>query len=299
LQGQSKVIDLPVNRDESRERNVPATFHLPEEESPQPLVLISHGGAGSRHGLYALAEEIAQQGYVVLCLEHVTSNTDNVRQRMREKGLGYREALLECGKDPIPRRNRPLDVSFAIDLAETLNREDDRFEGRIDLSRIAIIGHSYGAYTAMVCAEVRPVGIEEDLSEPRIDLAIALSPQSANGQFFTSEAFSEVSIPFVGISGTRDIAGDGHRDFFRLMPEGDKHLLWFYDANHFSFSDPTGGPRRLRRPDSDVTYALKVITPAILYYYLRDQGSLDAASRNALIDQSLTGKVRRIDWQVN
>lgn len=239
---QAQVIDLPQNVDASRRRDVPMTFHLPKQREPQPLVLVSHGGAGSRHSMYALAAEITRQGYVVLCLEHVTSNTDDVRRRMRSEGVGFRQALIACGDDKVPRKQRPLDVRFAIDQAERLNRDDPRFQGRIDLSRIAIVGHSYGAYTAMVCTGVKPVGIRGDLTEPRIDLAIALSPQSANGNFFSRTSFSDVEVPFVGISGTGDIAGDGHRDFFRLMPDGDKHLLWFHDATHLSFSDPTGGP---------------------------------------------------------
>jgi len=295
---QTKVIDLPDLVDVSRDRAVPLTFHLPKQAAAQPLVLVSHGGSGSRHSMYALAAEIARQGYVVACLEHVTSNTDDVRRRMRTEGVGYRQALIACGDDKVPRKQRPLDVRFAIDQAERLNRDDARFRGRIDLSRIAIVGHSYGAYTAMVCSGVKPADIRGDLTEPRIQLAIALSPISANGNFFNQDGFSEVTIPFVGISGTRDIVGDRHRDFFRLMPKGDKHLLWFHDATHFSFSDPTGGPRRLLRPDTDVTHALQVIVPAILETYLREGPKLDKAKRDELVKNSLGGKVRKIEWDI-
>ncbi len=293
------VIDLPENQDASRDRNVPLTFHLPEEKDARPLVLVSHGGAGSRHGMHALASEIARRGYVALCLEHVTSNTDDIRRRMRSQGIGFREALIECGDDMIPRKKRPLDVRFAIDLAEKWNREDDRFKGRIDLSKIAILGHSYGAYTAMVCCGAKPVGIDDDLAEPRITMGIALSPQSANGNFFDADSFSKVTRPFVGISGTGDLAGDEHRDFFRLMPGSDKHLLWFHDAHHFSFSDPTGGPRTgTIKADTDVTKALQVIVPAILDRYLQGEPALDESGREALVSKSLGGKVRRIQWDV-
>jgi hypothetical protein len=103
----------------------------------------------------------------------------------------------------------------------------------------------------------------------------------------------------VGISGTQDLAGDGHKDFFKLMPKGDKHLLWFHDATHLSFSDPTGGPRRIPQPDTDVTNALKVIVPRILDHYLRGEPKLDEATRKELVNKSLGGKVRRIDWDAN
>ncbi len=299
VSGQQAVIDLPDVQDEKRSRDVPLTFHLPKQNNAQPLVLLSHGGAGSRHSMYALAAEIARQGYVVLCLEHVTSNTDDVRKRMRTTGVSFWRALKDCGADMTARKNRPLDVRFAIDLAEQLNGSDQRFRGRIDLSRIALAGHSYGAYTTMACCGVKPVGIEDDLTEPRITLGIGLSPLSANGVFFDNTSFRAVTTPFVGISRTQDLLGDGHRDFFRLMPKGDKHLLWFHDANHFSFSNPTGGPRKLPRTDTDVTHALKQIVPAILDTYLQGGPELDEDIRKRLIKKSLGGTVRRIEWQTN
>lgn len=234
-----------------------------------------------------------------MCLEHVKSNTDDIRRRMRTKKIGFKDALVDCGEDRTERKNRPLDIRFAIDLAERFNRDDSRFRDRIDLSQIAIVGHSYGAYTAMVCCGAKPVGIDGDLAEPRIKLGIAMSPISANGNFFNKQSFSDVAGPFVGISGTRDIGGQGHQDFFKLMPPGDKHLLWFHDATHFSFSDPTGGPRSLPNPDTDVTNSLKVLVPSILDSYLGGDVELDEAARKKLVEKSLGGTVRRIEWDVN
>lgn len=293
----SQVIDFPEMVDEARERKVPMTFHLPAEKEAMPLVLISHGGGGNRHGMYALSAELAQQGYVVLCLEHVTSNTDNIRLRMKSQGLGFGDALRDCGKDKVARENRPLDVRFAIDLAEEFNQRDERFKGRIDFEQIAMVGHSYGAYTTMVCCGAKPRGIEKELSEPRIKLGIAFSPQGTDGVFFDEKSFAHVQVPFVGVSGTGDIQGDGHREFFKLMPPGDKHLLWFHDANHFSFSDSSGSPRRFHlRKDKDVTRSLKVIVPRILDHYLKNQGELNEKERGHLVTESLGGKVKKIEW---
>ncbi len=303
---QESVIDRPINLDKTRDRNVPVTFHLPDRKEPaaQPLVIFSHGAAGTRDGLFALASETARQGYVVMCLEHVTSNLDAIRSRMRAGRLGFKGALIACGQDEVPRRNRPLDVRFAIDLAEKLNRDGARLEGRMDLSKIAILGHSYGAYTAMACCGVKPVEIAGDLTEPRIKLGIALSPQAGNGHFFDETSFVNVRVPFVGITGTKDMTRfiasiDERRDFFELMPRGDKHLLWIHDAGHFSFSDSTGSGRRaVIPPDRDVTQALKTIVPSILDAYLRGEPALDEAARKALVSESLGGTVQRIEWEV-
>lgn len=300
---QEKTLDFPDNMDQDRKRNVPIKFHLPEEKSAQPLILVSHGAGGSRDGLFALAEEMAKQGYVVMCLEHVTSNTDSIRARMRSKRLGFKDALVDCGNDMSARKNRPLDVKFAIDLAERFNRENLDLNGRIDLSQIGMIGHSYGAYTTMVCCGAKPVNIKEELVEPRVKLGIALSPQGGNGHFFDATSFSEMQVPFVGVSGNRDITQfiaslKDREDCFRSMPKGDKHFLWFFDAGHFSFSDPSGSGRKIFiKPDKDVTLGLKKIIPWILDVHLRGKGKLDEATRKKLVDASLTGTVKKIQWK--
>ena len=300
---QEKTLDFPDNIDQKRKRNVPVKFHLPKEKSAQPMVVVSHGAGGDRDGMFALAEELAKQGYVVMCLEHITSNTDSIRARMRNKRLSFKDALVDSGKDMSARKNRPLDVKFAIDLAERFNREKPGLKGRIDLSQIAMIGHSYGAFTTMVCCGAKPVNIKEELVEPRVKLGIALSPQAGNGHFFDGTSFKKMKVPYVGISGNRDVTQfitslKDREDCFQSMPKGDKHFLWFSDAGHFSFSDPSGSGRKIYiKPDKDVTLGLKKIIPRILDVYLRGKEKLDEAARKKLIDVSMGGTVKKILWK--
>ena len=74
--------------------------------------------------------------------------------------------------------NRPLDVTFAIDQLEVLNRSEGPLQGRLDLNRVGAAGHSFGAYTTLaVAGEVlgRPGGREISLADPRIKAAIPMS----------------------------------------------------------------------------------------------------------------------------
>ncbi|PZO38252.1 MAG: hypothetical protein DCF17_14935 [Shackletoniella antarctica] len=43
--------------------------------------------------------------------------------------------------------DRPLDISFLLDELERLNAST--FEGRLDVSRVTAVGHSFGGYTAL------------------------------------------------------------------------------------------------------------------------------------------------------
>ena len=94
---------------------------------PRPLVLLSPGFAiGS--GAYAwLAEHLASHGFVVIALEH--------REALDPDGL-WRATV-----------DRPRDV--AAMLAALDASPPERLAGLIDLASVAVIGHSYGGYTAL------------------------------------------------------------------------------------------------------------------------------------------------------
>ena len=59
VNAQGKILDFPDNMDQMRNRNVPIKFHLPEETAAQPMVVVSHGAGGSRDGIFALSQEMA------------------------------------------------------------------------------------------------------------------------------------------------------------------------------------------------------------------------------------------------
>lgn len=64
-------------------RNVPVKIHYPAEKGVYPVIVVSHGAGGSWDGHYGLAHFMASYGYVVLCLEHVGSNTAVLKKSIR------------------------------------------------------------------------------------------------------------------------------------------------------------------------------------------------------------------------
>ena len=77
-----------------------------------------------------LAEHLASRGFVVLGPEHAE--------------VDWAADILQTTAD------RPLAISATIDLAE-----DGALDGIIDTDRVAVVGHSWGGYTAFAVAGAR------------------------------------------------------------------------------------------------------------------------------------------------
>ncbi|GAB4509840.1 MAG: hypothetical protein OHK0046_05560 [Anaerolineae bacterium] len=110
--------------------------------APYPLVIFSHGNAGTRLQSTYFTEHLASYGFIVVAVDH-PGNT-----LLESVSLGDR-----FNENIAPSyAYRPQDVERVIDYARTLNAEDTQFAGLIDLDRIATTGHSFGGYTALASA---------------------------------------------------------------------------------------------------------------------------------------------------
>lgn len=113
--------------------------------APYPLVIFSHGWGLSRLLYTDLMEHLASHGFVVLAVEH-TGNT------ILDAALGAAKMQEDT---PALFVHRPDDLVAALDYAEILTAEGGDLPGLIDLERVAVMGHSFGGYTALSLAGAR------------------------------------------------------------------------------------------------------------------------------------------------
>jgi predicted dienelactone hydrolase len=106
-------------------------------DEPYPLVVFSHGFALSPIVYSTLVEHYAAHGHVVLAPEHNEGFDGSL--------TGFWEELVD----------RPVDIRRTIDLAEELTASGALLAGLVDLDAVAVVGHSYGGYSALAAGGAR------------------------------------------------------------------------------------------------------------------------------------------------
>jgi predicted dienelactone hydrolase len=235
-------------QDAARKRDVPVLICYPKESSATgtsaakyPVIVFSHGLGGTRDTYSAYGMHWASYGYVVIFPQHHGSDSAVI-------GHGMAEMLM--GKNDLqPFLDRVGDVHFVLDQVALMNAgklEGTQYaplKGRMDLSKIGMSGHSFGAVTTQaIVGEKYSVPAADKFVDPRVTAGIAMSGSASSGRN-QDKAFGSIKIPMFYLTGTADKAG--------LMGPADRrvpfdhstfpatYLLTFDGANHMTF-----GPRQ-------------------------------------------------------
>jgi predicted dienelactone hydrolase len=289
-----RTLDLTV-KDEGRNREIPIHVYLPTRTTPQPVVLFSHGLGGSREGYAYLGKHWAARGYVAVFLQHPGSDTSVWKdkpklQRMAamRQAAGLQNFLL-----------RVKDVPAVLDQLDRWNRSRGHaLAGRLDLGRVGMAGHSFGAVTTQAVSGQSAAGGRISFTDPRIKAAIAMSP-SLPRQGDPKQAFGGVKIPWLLMTGTKDVAPIGDADVksrlavFPALPSGGKYELVLDRAEHSAFSDRAlPGDAEKRNPNHH--RVILALSTAFWDACLRD----DAAARAWLSGDGPRSVLQKDDrWQ--
>ncbi|GAB3161785.1 alpha/beta hydrolase family protein [Microbispora hainanensis] len=202
-----------------------------------PVIVFSHGFGESMDGYAPLVDFWTAHGFAVIQPTHLDSRTLNLPP--------------DDPRTPLIWRFRVEDLTRVLDGLEFVEAAAPGLAGRLDRSRIAVAGHSWGAQTASMLLGARVLGAEgepgEDLSDPRITAGVLLAvpgtggadltPFAAEHFPFMNPGFAEMTTPALVVAGDRDqsllsVRGpDWFTDAYVRSPHG-KSLLTVFGAEH-------------------------------------------------------------------
>ena len=244
-----------------------------------PVVVFSHGFGWSMDGYAPLVDHWAAHGFVVVQPTHLDSRTLNIPP--------------DDPRFPDIWRFRVQDLTRVLDRLDLIEAAVPGLAGRLDRSRIAAAGHSWGGQTVgmLLGARVLDAGGEpgEDMSDPRIRAGVLLSTTGTGGADLTpfaaehfpfmNPSFAEMTTPALVVAGDQDrsplsVRGpDWFTDPYRLSPGG-KSRLTLGGAEHSLGGIPGYGVAETTDENPDRVALLQRITTA----YLRTALGLDHSS---------------------
>lgn len=284
----SKTFDV---EDSARDRVIPVRVYFPSDADPAPVVIFSHGLGGSRDNNSYLGNHWAKRGYAVIFLQHPGSD-ESVWKDVPAKD---RMAAIKSAASLKAYRDRVDDVPVAIDALSAWNAEEEHvLFGRLDLERIGMSGHSFGAKTTQAMAGERLGGGRLSFLEKRIDAAVMMSPSGA--KFGDPVAvFSEITIPCLLMTGTLDtspIGGTSAKDRLEVFPYvgGSAWQVVFDGAQHSAFGHRAG------RGEGEFHRRILALTTAFLDAHLK----ADEDAEKWLNGEGALGILEENDlWEMN
>lgn len=234
-----------------------------------PVIIFSHGNGQSLHTYGPLVAHWAARGFAVIQPTHLESR------------------LLGLAQDD-PRRprfwqHREQDLVQILDALQAIEEAVPVIRGRLDHSRIAVAGHSWGGQTAsMLLGATHPDpadGSTVSLADPRVKAGVLmavpgsgganLSPFAAQNFPFMQPDFSAMTPPVLVVAGDADngamtVRGpDWWREAYDLAP-APKALFTVFGGEHSLGGIPNYEARETTDESPARLAAMQAVTTAWL-----------------------------------
>ncbi|MBI4030125.1 MAG: hypothetical protein HY370_00455 [Proteobacteria bacterium] len=284
-------------------RSVPYKIYYPVAHNlgTLPVIIWSHGLGGTADGAAFLGRFVSSHGYVVVNIQHAGTDSS-----IWEGKPGHPWDVIRA--TPITRENtvnRFLDVPFALDALPKWRDETPEIGEHMDLSRLGMSGHSFGALTTQVlCGQAFPAadGRLESFRDGRFSAAIAYSPIPAHDGATGAgrspdDIYGGINIPMLHMTGTDDVSPLGgvtatqREEPFRHAGAGSQRLVVLEGGDHMVFAGSRGklGEHPLRARHEEI---VKIISLAFWDACLRGDPAAEEWLEGARVRDFCGGDAR-------
>ncbi|MFQ6538028.1 MULTISPECIES: alpha/beta hydrolase [Aphanothece] len=262
--------------DSRRNRSFYVEVYRPTKPAagPLPVIVFSHGLGSSPEDFSEVMQQLASHGYVVAAPQHPGSDAIWLKEMLR----GLHKDIFDVQEFS----NRPKDISFVIDELE--RRNASRFNGQLDLTKVALAGHSFGGYTVLALggATVDRAFLKEECERPYASLnvslllqcqALKLPPEQlanlqdsrtaavfaanpVNRSIFGKQGLGNIKVPVVMASGSYDPATPPALEqaaSFTWLNGPDKYWLIVQGQAHVNFTKIDPGIKDAIESMTDIT----------------------------------------------
>ncbi|GIG66713.1 alpha/beta hydrolase family protein [Phytomonospora endophytica] len=197
-----------------------------------PVIVFSHGFGWSMDGYAPLADHWAAHGFAVIQPTHLDSRTLNLAP--------------DDPRTPEIWRFRVDDLIGAIDGLDALEAAVPGLAGRLDPTRVAVAGHSWGGQSASMLLGARVAGEPGDRTDKRVTAGVLLAAPGSGDELtpfatehlpFMKPDFAHMTTPALVVAGDHDQSHLTTRgpDWFTdpyTLGAGPKALLTLFGAEH-------------------------------------------------------------------
>lgn len=256
-------IELLENLTLQREKSAEMVLRVwyPRRSDPAPVVIFSHGNWSDKDRYDAVLKHWASYGFVVIATTHL----DGVNM-----ARGIFNAL-RYGNDGLIAA-RVEDVRYII---EHLTQVQALLPVALDSERLAVAGHSFGAFTAQQFAGARAMveGGDIGAEDPRVAAVVALSPPGPMFDEITAQSWITMQGPVFMSTGTHDVNPQFfpdwrlHKMSFDTAMPGDQYALVVAGADHY-LGNLICRPEREAPPQTDALNIVNALSTVFLLTHL-------------------------------
>jgi predicted dienelactone hydrolase len=215
--------------DAVRTKSLPTRVTYPLVGKDLPVVLFSHGAYSSKDLYAPIADAWARAGFVVIQPTHMDSVS-----------LGVARGT----SNPAFWPERLADMRFLLSSLKSLAQKIPALAGRVDGTRVAATGHSFGGMVAQTIggASYFDPGSGQTVrnADTRVRAVIIMSGAGRFAPLLRAEDFAALALPTLVSVGTNDLKQDPTKSGYEWRKEpydflapGDKYLLTLSGADHY------------------------------------------------------------------